>query len=249
METLRERRRTELIDQLRRIAHQHLVEHGPAALSLRAIARDAGISVSALYRYFADRDALLTDLLVRAFDDQADAVQAAVSAAAPHPAAASIMAALRAYRRWSVEHPADFGLAYGSPVPGYAAPGEQTIRAATRIGDGLHRALAQAWEDGHLDPAPALARDARLSPGTRAQLEQLRQRRGYGGPVGLTAATIDAFVAVHGFVVMEVFGQLRPITPDAGPYFEEVLAEQAQNLGLRNPDDDVERQSGRSRHQ
>lgn len=229
--SLRERRRAELVEQVREIAHRHLVEHGAAALSLRAIARDADISVSALYRYFTDRDALLTDLLVRAFDGHADVVEAAADA----PGLAvdeAILAGFRAYRDWAVAHPAEFGLAYGSPVPGYAAPGEQTIRAATRIGDSLNARLARAWDEGHLDPAPIAARAARLDPGTAAQFEQLRKRRGYGGPIGLTAAAMDAFLAIHGFVVVEVFGQLRPITPDARPYFDEVLAEQAANLGL-----------------
>jgi AcrR family transcriptional regulator len=229
-EGLRERRRRELTAEIREIAHRHLVEHGPAGLSLRAVARDAGIAVSALYRYFAHRDDLLTDLLVRAFDAHADAVEAA-TARASTPAAA-LAAGFRAYRAWAVEHPAEFGLAYGTPVPGYAAPGERTIRAATRIGDLLNGLLASAWEDGTVDRTVIEARGGRLGPATARQLKQLRERRGYGGPAALTATAMDAFVTLHGFVVMEVFGQLRPVTPTAAPYFEEILADQLDRLGL-----------------
>jgi AcrR family transcriptional regulator len=231
VEGIRERRRQELITELREIAHRHLVEHGAAGLSLRAIARDAGISVSALYRYFAHRDDLLTDLLVRAFDDQADTVEAAAREADADPGAA-VVAGLRAYRRWAVRHPAEFGLAYGAPVPGYSAPAERTIRAATRVGDLLNGLLLKAWEAGVLNRAAIRARAPRLGAATAAQLEALRVRRGYGGPPALTAVTMDAFITLHGFVLMEVFGQLRPVTPDAEPYFEEILAEQLRRLGI-----------------
>ncbi len=231
MQGIRERRRVELITQLREIAHAHLVEHGAAGLSLRAIARDAGISVSALYRYFEHRDDLLTDLLVRAFDAHADAVEKA--AQAETDPAAAIVVALRAYRGWALAHPAEFGLAYGAPVPGYAAPAERTIRAGARAGDFFHGLLMRAWAEGGLRLAPIRARGRRLTPATAVQLDELRARRGYGGPTALTAAAMDAFVTLHGFVMMEVFGQLRPITTDASTYFDEILADQLMRLGLR----------------
>ncbi|GAA1817403.1 TetR/AcrR family transcriptional regulator [Luedemannella flava] len=227
---LRERRREELLGELRAIARRQLTENGAAALSLRAVAREAGIAVSALYRYFPDRDGLLTDLLVRAFDEQADEVEAA-GAAAPDPAAA-FAAGIRAYRRWSVAHPVEFGLAYGTPVPGYRAPAEQTVRAGTRVGDYLTTVLATAYDQGLVDRDAVERRAARLTAPTAEQLTVLRQRRGYGGPVALTALAMDAFVTVHGFVVMEVFGQLRPITPDAAAYFDEVVDERLRAIGF-----------------
>jgi AcrR family transcriptional regulator len=212
-------------------------------LSLRAIARDAGISVSALYRYFTDRDDLLTDLLVRAFDAQADAVEAA-TAGASSPGQA-IVEGMRAYRSWSLANPAEFGLAYGAPVPGYAAPGDATIRAGSRVGDHMFGLLEQAWDQGALDGAALSRREVRLTRGTAEQFQHLRQRRGYGGPMALTAAAMDAFLALHGFVAMEVFGQLRPVVPDAAPYFEEILAEQIERLGLGKID--ARNASGRKR--
>jgi AcrR family transcriptional regulator len=77
---LRERRREETLAAIRAAAHRELVEHGAAALSLRAVARDVGMAVSALYRYYAGRDELLTDLVVAGFTAQADAVQQALTA-------------------------------------------------------------------------------------------------------------------------------------------------------------------------
>src|SRR3954453_12334092 len=57
-------------------ARVQLAAVGPAALSVRQIARDLEMASSAVYRYFPSRDALLTALLVQAFDDLGEAVEA-----------------------------------------------------------------------------------------------------------------------------------------------------------------------------
>ena len=49
-------------------ASRQLAAVGPAALSLRAVARELGMVSSALYRYFASRDDLLTALIIEAYD-------------------------------------------------------------------------------------------------------------------------------------------------------------------------------------
>src|ERR1700709_382880 len=66
----RERIEAQIIE----LARRHLVEHGAAGLSLRAIARDLGMVSSAVYRYVASRDELLTLLLIDAYSELADAV-------------------------------------------------------------------------------------------------------------------------------------------------------------------------------
>src|SRR5687767_11355134 len=125
MTTFRDRRKQQTTMELRAIAGEHLRTLGAAGLSLRAIARDAGIAPSALYRHFASRDDLLTDLLVAAFVSHAESVEAAAEPHVRDDPVAALRAALLAYRRWVVAHPAEFGLAYGTPVPGYHAPAER----------------------------------------------------------------------------------------------------------------------------
>ncbi|MTK32974.1 TetR family transcriptional regulator, partial [Nocardia seriolae] len=44
---------------IRRVARSLLVEQGPDAITLRAIARELGITAPALYRYYESRDALV----------------------------------------------------------------------------------------------------------------------------------------------------------------------------------------------
>jgi AcrR family transcriptional regulator len=207
--TLRARRREEALDAIRAAAHRELVTVGAAALSLRAVAREVGMAPSALYRYFPGRDDLLTDLVVRAFDDQADAVEAA--AARHRDPLAALRAGMLAYRAWGAANPERFGLLYGAPVPGYTAP-PGTVRAGTRVGDLLVGLAARLHAEGRTAPPPP------VDPTTRRELERLARRRGYAVPVDVLAVALDGLVRVHGVTVMEVFGQLRPLTARPAPY-------------------------------
>ena len=73
--TARALARAELTRAILERASVRLAEVGPAALSVRQIARDLEMASSAVYRYFPSRDALLTALLIRAFDDLGRAVE------------------------------------------------------------------------------------------------------------------------------------------------------------------------------
>ena len=74
--TARERARLELTAEIKAAGHRHLVEHGVADLSLRAVARELGMASSAVYRYFPSRDDLLTALIVDAYDAVGTAAEA-----------------------------------------------------------------------------------------------------------------------------------------------------------------------------
>ena len=73
--TARALARAELTRAILERAGVQLAEVGPAALSVRQIARDLEMASSAVYRYFPSRDALLTALLIEAFDDLGQAVE------------------------------------------------------------------------------------------------------------------------------------------------------------------------------
>ncbi|HYJ54499.1 MAG TPA: TetR/AcrR family transcriptional regulator, partial [Mycobacterium sp.] len=83
----------------------HLVTEGAAGLSLRAIARDLGMVSSAVYRYVASRDELLTLLLVDAYTELADSVERAREAAGDSWRQ-QLAEMARAARRWAVQQPA-----------------------------------------------------------------------------------------------------------------------------------------------
>src|SRR5664280_1201571 len=64
------------------VARSQLAEVGASGLSLRAVAREMGLASSALYRYFPHRDALLTALIIDAYDALGAAGERSYAAAA-----------------------------------------------------------------------------------------------------------------------------------------------------------------------
>ena len=87
---------------------------------------------SAIYRYFASREDLLTALIIEAYDDLGARTEAVLAASADRPPADRWVEAAMAIRTWAIEHPHDYALLYGTPIPGYAAP-EDTVVPGTRV--------------------------------------------------------------------------------------------------------------------
>lgn len=123
----REQMRAAILDS----ARTHLASDGATGLSLRAVARDVGLASSAVYRYFDSRDALLTALIIDAYNSVGAAVEAREAAVARDDLLGRWLAVAHAVRDWALADPHQYALVYGSPVPGYAAP-EDTIGPATR---------------------------------------------------------------------------------------------------------------------
>ncbi|MFD9124833.1 TetR/AcrR family transcriptional regulator [Kitasatospora sp. NPDC059571] len=122
--TPRERYRTQIRAEIKERAQQQIATAGASALSLNAIAKQMGMSGPALYRYFAGRDELITELITDGYRSLADAFDAAAGAGAD---LAGLAAALR---RWALEDPQRYFLLYGTPVPGYHAPPDTTAIAS-----------------------------------------------------------------------------------------------------------------------
>ena len=128
----RERTRAEITQQILDTARRHLATEGASGLSLRAIARELGASSSAVYRYIASRDELLTRLIVGAYDALGAAAEAQEAAVARGDLAGRWSAVCAAVRGWALANPNEYALIYGTPVPGYIAP-PTTIASAARV--------------------------------------------------------------------------------------------------------------------
>jgi AcrR family transcriptional regulator len=230
-EGLRERRRRQLLDEVRATARRHVAEHGAAAMSVRAVARDIGIAPSALYRYYPSRDDLLTTLIAETYVEIHDVLDAAVTAAlAAHPddLLAAWVDATAAYRDWARAHPADFALVFGSPVPGYIAPEERTREVGRRSGEPLMRILGAALQSGVVDLDAVRTAASGMSPAMREALAA--RGRGQGLDVtehlaaGLVELALTAWSQLHGLVSVDVFGHLPPMAGFADEFFDRASA-------------------------
>ncbi|MGA4670898.1 TetR/AcrR family transcriptional regulator [Propionibacteriaceae bacterium Y1923] len=131
MAGIREQGRAENTARILASARSQIAQQGAAGLSMRAVARDVGMVSSAVFRYFPNREALLTELIIESYGHLAGAVEQAVAEVDGGPAQVWRAAALAA-RDWARAFPHEFQLIYGTPVPDYQAP-PQTIPAAARV--------------------------------------------------------------------------------------------------------------------
>src|SRR5687768_13452672 len=115
----RERVRERTLAEIKELARIQLVAGGPAGVSLRAIARDMGMTAAALYRYFPALDALVIELCTDLFDEVRTACEAARDALDPaaDPVERLVVMA-RALRTWALAHRPEATLIFGPPVPG-----------------------------------------------------------------------------------------------------------------------------------
>lgn len=197
-------------------ARSQLGTVGPTALSVRAVARDVGMASSAVYRYFASRDELLTALLVECFDEHGEAVEDAAAAVDPADLGARWSAVTHAFRAWAVAHPWDYALLYGSPVPGYVAP-RQTVEPATRVTRVLLALLADAAAG---DVAAVGTGRAAGGPGFHDAVAGVRAFAGTELPDDLLLAGLAAWSGLVGGVTLELFGHLEYAVGDREVWFE-----------------------------
>lgn len=223
--------RAELTREILDAAHEELAAGGAAGLSLRAVARRLEMVPSALYRYFPSRDALLTALIVDAYEAVGAAAATAAATVGPAsggPAALECWVAVaRGVRDWGHSHPHEWALVYGSPVPGYHAP-RDTVAAALIVTGVVIDIFTAAVPAGAPPPAwlpPAPAGLAEVVGPMEADLLP-------GYPPEAIAAAVMAWTALIGMVSLELFGHYAGATTDFGPFFDYEMRLVARVVGL-----------------
>lgn len=233
----RDRVRAATTDEIKRTARGILVADGPDALSLRAIAREMGMTAPALYRYFGSREDLVGHVVADIFTEIADDIQAAISRAA----AASggdmthkLVAACHEFRRWSLDHRPEFGLLFGSPLPDLEAAleGDDVIAAcAMKFAGTFFTLFLDMWRHHQF----TVRSDSEIDQGLREQLARYREMLGAELPLGAVFTFLWCWVRLYGIVSLEVFGHLHFALDDAAPMFEYTLSELAEMVGLAYP--------------
>jgi AcrR family transcriptional regulator len=227
--TARERARAEITGEILVTARRHLALDGAAALSLRAIARDLGMVSSAVYRYVPNRDALLTMLIIDAYDTVGAQVERAAGACPRDDYTGRFLATCRALRAWALANPHEYALIYGSPVPGYAAPVD-TIAPATRVPVVLLSILFDQTDDGAAGPADP------LPPAVAASIAPFREFAGGKASDDLLARGLASWGTLLGTVSLELFGHLHNVVEEdpaaRAAFFDHQMRQVAIGLGL-----------------
>jgi AcrR family transcriptional regulator len=212
--TMRERYRAQVRQEVKQAALRQLEQSGPAGLSVSAIGKELGVSGPALYRYFSSRDDLLTELVIDAYDDLADALRAAVSQAPPEPRA-RFEILLRSYRSWALGQPHRYRLLYGPPLPGYDAHVQRLVGAAQAAMNLMLDALRDLG-DPSAQPLP--------SPALAAQLAAWVQAHDPGLEPTTALRAVFIWSWLHGFVSLEIAGNFASMGIDPGEMFQTQLA-------------------------
>ncbi|MFL6142647.1 MAG: TetR/AcrR family transcriptional regulator [Labedaea sp.] len=226
--SIRARVRAEMTDEIKAVARRHIAGEG-AALSLRAVARDMGMVSSALYRYFRNRDELLTALILDAYNSMGDAVEAADAAVADRSdLLGRWLAVAHTLRNWALLRPHEYALIYGSPVPGYAAP-QDTVEPATRPVLVLGAILADAnaagvlaAEEHPLPVPPALAKEiATIADLVGATVSGPAMARG-----------LIAWTELFGAISFELFGRIANTIDQRDAWYDHQVRVMARFVGL-----------------
>jgi AcrR family transcriptional regulator len=231
--TPRDRARTRTMQDITRIGRDHLTRHGAEALSLRAVARDLGVVSSAVYRYVRSRDELLTMLVVDAYNELGDAVDDAVADVADTDHPEQFRAIGRAVRRWAIAEPSRFALLFGSPVPGYHAPAEQTTGPGTRVIVTLIELYQRAFTAGALTVADPVPVPVPVPTSLATDFAAIREQYGLSTPDPVMARGVLAWSSLFGAISFEVFQQYGPDTfTDLDALFDHHLEVLLEMLGL-----------------
>ena len=212
--TRRERTRAATIEEIKQTALQLMHAQGTTDLRFSDIAREMGMTAPALYRYFADRDELLTAMIVDAYDDLGDAVATARDQVPVDDPTGRLYAVGQAYRSWARSEPQRFALILGMPVPGYVAPEEgPTTEAAERAMAQLKALFFDAAAQQLLKPPLLGEVSESLRECVQAEHDMVHPDEPML-PAETFQAMLHCWAALHGFTCLETYGHLDWLPAD-----------------------------------
>jgi len=248
--TRRDRMRAATMDEITATARRLLVEHGPDAASLRAIAREMGMTAPGLYRYYGSREELLRNVIATIFRELSRDIHRAIDRVGPRPAGAAVargkasseqvrqhltdkmVAACREFRRWGLGHKDEFSLLFGVPLPGFDdGRFDVAQECALEFAGTFYTLFMELWNASRFPvPGPGEIEDRLLT-----QLGRLRSTLRTDVPDGVLLVFLRCWVLLYGAVAMEAFGHLGFALEDPAPMFEYTLADLARLTGLDYP--------------
>ena len=219
--TRRERQRAATVEEIKEVARGLMREQGASDVRFTDIAKVMGMTPPALYRYYADRDELLTDLIADGYRDLGRVVAEARERVDPDDVAGRWIAVGKAYRDWARAEPAQFALILGMPLPGYVAPEDgPTTDAAKDAMSQLSQLFLRAAELGVLsEPLVGEVSDEML-----AHFEEKGDDLGGALPPATHQAMLHAWATLHGATCLDAYGQFAWMSEAArDAWFESTL--------------------------
>lgn len=210
--TRRERLRAATIEEIKSTALRLMHEQSTSDLRFSDIAREMGMTAPALYRYFSDRDELLLAMIADAYNDLADAVEAARAQVPVTDPTSRWYAVSQAFRSWANREPQQFALIFGAPVPGLVTPQDGPVaEACTRAITGLKAFFLEAHEQGKLGPPLIRDVDKSLEGHFEEKNEGMHDQE---LPAETFQALLHCWGALYGFTSLEAYGHLHFLTEE-----------------------------------
>lgn len=221
----RERVRSATVAEIKRLAWEQVAQGGAPGVSLRGIARNMGMASSALYRYFAGYEQLLSELICDGFTSLADALEQAEVGVPDEASTPERWHAIgHAYRRWALAHATEYALIFGTPLD---SPAPRTKTEHNRAVAVLFRCMITGLARGDLHPTNLLP----LPPDLEPQLAEWQAHLGLPLRPADLAGCLFAWTVIHGAITLELFGQLPPMLVPADALFDQQLRSVLRVLG------------------
>lgn len=221
---------------IRRVARALLVQDGVDAVTLRAIARELGVTAPALYRYYRSLDDLLDGLRLDFCADLAVELSAEI-ATLPDDGMLQFLAICKGFRRWALAHTREYTLVFASPGAGRAQALRRFEEPFGRIFLAAAGRLLATYDiiTPGADVIPAELRDDLIH--FQTELLAALSESGQKFPaekldLGVTYLMIQLWGRIYGHVTLEVFGNYPIPLESPEVLYDAMLADLARTIGL-----------------
>ena len=213
-------RREKILDitreEIKDTARQLMAEKGTGGLSVRAIARQMGMTAPALYHYYDSLNDLITALIQDAFIDLGETIESAAKDPLLKTTGERLTAVAYAYRQWALQNSIDFQLIYGNPIPNYNQPTDVTYPPARRSFLVTAKIFADGIERGDID-LPGIYND--FPHAIEKSLINLTNIEGHDLPLPALYLAAVSWTKIHGQIMLELFNLIQPVIADVESFF------------------------------
>lgn len=235
---IRDRPRTDTERHIREQAKKLLVNQGHEAVTLRAIARELGITAPALYRYYDSREDLIRQVCDDVCNDLTAELTAGLAERNDEDLGGQVFTICRLFRRWALTHHHEFSLVFATPV-GHARKATGTETSADPFGRIFLTVAGPLMARYPLDLSssviPAELKED-LTRYRRTLVDSLAETgvEVVPGALGFSAMYLmfRFWLRLYGYVALEVFGRFPFSVSDPDAAFEAVLRGMFDEFGI-----------------